>query len=142
MKQVYKCDFCDEVFSNETEAKTHEEHCGRNPKNKINNSLIFRLSMIYETLPRIIACALHEVASADLPYLYSEVARADDSNCCYTVKMHQMKMLRSLLDAKKVKDKQAGRNSNTFKDVMREYPEIFAAIVKTLERRAWNEWEG
>lgn len=25
MKQVYKCDFCDEVFSNKTEAEEHEK---------------------------------------------------------------------------------------------------------------------
>ena len=140
MKQVYKCDFCNEFFPNETEAKTHEEHCGHNPKNKVNNNLIFRLSMIYESLPRIIACALYEVASTELDYLYSETSRADDTNCFYAIKQNQVRILRALTDAGKVKKKQTGRNSTTYKDVMNENPEILTAIVKTLQRKAWNEW--
>lgn len=58
MKQVYKCDFCDECFTNKTEAIAHEDKCGRNPKNKINDRTVFRLAMIFDSLPAIIACAL------------------------------------------------------------------------------------
>lgn len=140
MVQVYKCDFCDNFFQNETEAKTHEERCGHNPKNRINNSLIFRLSMIYESLPQIIACALHEVASTELEYLYSETERADDANCFYAIKQNKGRILYALSSAEKVKTQHAGRNSNTYKDVIRENPEIFTAMVKTLQRKAWNEW--
>ena len=139
MTQVYKCDFCKETFPHETVARTHEEHCGRNPKNKINNSLIFRLSMIYESLPRIIACAVYEVANAELDYLYSETARANDTNCCYTIKQNQAKLMCAFADAKRVADKHEGRNSSTYKDVVKENPEIWQAIVETLQRKAWNE---
>lgn len=139
MRQVYKCDFCEEFFSNEIQVKEHEEHCGRNPKNKINSKVLFRLSMIYETLPKIIACALHEVASPELDYLLAEVERASDTNCIYTIKQHQNRMLTNLSIAKSVEKKHCGRNSSTYKDVLKEYPEIFHAIVKTLQRKAWNE---
>lgn len=142
MKQVYKCDFCEETFSNEIEAKIHEEHCGYNPKNKIYNSLIFRLSMIYGTLPSIIACALYEVANGELDYLYSEAERAGTANCFYAIYESKGKLLLAINKAKSVADEHKGRNSSTYKDIMKEYPEIFEAIVKTLRRKAWNEREG
>ena len=41
MKRIYKCDFCDACFTNETEAIAHEDKCGRNPKNKINDKTVF-----------------------------------------------------------------------------------------------------
>ena len=72
MKQVYKCDFCDNIFESEAEAEIHEKRCGHNPNNKINDKLVFRLSMIYESLPKIIACALYEVAKNELDFLYKE----------------------------------------------------------------------
>lgn len=139
MKRVYKCDFCNEVFSNETEARMHEERCGYNPQNRVNNSVLFRLSMIYESFPKIVACALHEVAGTELDYLYSEAKRASDTNCFFALKQNQGRILSVLAYAGKVKEKYIGSNSNTYKDVMEEYPEIFTAIVKTLQRKAWNE---
>lgn len=139
MRQVYKCDFCEDLFENETQAKEHEEHCGRNPKNKIESVVLFRLAMIYESFSRITACALHEVAASELEYLWKETHRASDTNCFYAIKRHQHRMLNNLDDAVRVKNKHQGRNSSTYKDVLKEYPEIYEAIVKTLQRKAWNE---
>ena len=139
MKRVYKCDFCDEVFSSEAEAETHENQCGYNPKNKINDKFVFRLSMIYEALSNIIACALCEVAQDELNWLYSETDRATETNCPFMINRHKQKMLWVLKDAQTVKRKHDGRNSSTYNDVIKEYPEIFNAVVDTLKRKAWNE---
>lgn len=141
MKQVYKCDFCNKTFETKADAEMHEERCGHNPNNKINNKLVFRLSMIYETLPRIIACALYEVANDELDFLYAETERADETNCPYTIKKNKNSMLYVLSSAETVKNKHTGRNSSTYKDVIKEYPELFQAMVDTLRRKAWNETE-
>lgn len=139
MKQVYQCDYCDEVFSSEAEAMSHEDKCGRNPKNKITDRTVFRLSMIFGSLPTIIACALHEVAADELDYLYQEVERANSCNCPFMIKQEQSKMLRVLQAAMDVTRKHKGRNSCTYRDVEREYPELLKAVIDTLNRRAWNE---
>lgn len=139
MKQVYQCDYCDEVFSSEAESISHEDKCGRNPKNKITDRTVFRLSMIFDSLPTIIACALHEVAADELDYLYKEVERANSCNCPFMIKQEQSKMLWALQAAMDVKRKHKGRNSCTYKDVERENPELLKAVIDTLNRRAWNE---
>ena len=141
MKQVYKCDFCDNIFETKADAEIHEERCGRNPNNKINDKVVFRLSMIYESLQRIIACALYEVAEENLDFLYAETERADQNNCPYTIKQNQGRMLDALRVAKLVTNKHDGRNSSTYKDVVKENPELFQAMVDTLTRKAWNESE-
>ena len=72
MKRVYKCDFCDNIFESESEAEIHEKRCGHNPNNKINDKVVFRLSMIYDSLRKIIAGALYDVANDELDFLYTE----------------------------------------------------------------------
>jgi len=139
MKKVYKCDFCEDFFSSEEEAEKHEKQCGYNPQNAIKSKLVFRLSMIYETMPRIFASALCEAAESELDFLYSEAKRATETNCAFTIYQHKNKILRDLKEANTIKRKHEGRNSSTYKDVVREYPEIFNAIVETLKRKAWNE---
>lgn len=140
MKQVYKCDFCDEVFSNKTEAEEHEKRCGYNPKNKINDKLVFRLSMIVESLSKILACALNEIAEDELDWLYCETDRATRTNCPFMIYKHKNIMLRVLREAKLVKNKHEGRNSSTHNDVIKEYPELYNAVIETLKRKSWNEW--
>lgn len=140
MRQVYKCDYCDECFARETEAIDHEDRCGRNPKNKISNKTVFRLSMIFDSLPTIIACALYQVAADELEYLYQEAKRASDNNCPFTIKEQQGKMLFAISRAKDVMRKHSGRNSCTYKDVEKENPELLKAMIDTLSRKAWNEW--
>lgn len=139
MKQVYKCDFCDEVFLNSVEAEIHEGNCGYNPKNKINDKLLFRLSMIYHSFDEIIACALYEVAKDHLGFLHAETERASSTNCVYTINKYKGRMLLALNAAETVDKKQIGRNSSTYKDVIKENPELFNALVDTLKRKAWNE---
>ncbi|MBQ7346048.1 MAG: hypothetical protein IJW45_08325 [Oscillospiraceae bacterium] len=139
MKKVYKCDYCEECFANEAEAMDHEDRCGRNPKNQIKDKLVFRLSMLFHSLPTIIACALHEVAADELDYLYRETNRADSHNCCFTIKEQQGKMLYAISRAMDVTRKHNGRKSSTYNDVARENPELLKAMVDTLSRKAWNE---
>ena len=139
MKRVYKCDYCDKCFANEAEATEHEDKCGRNPKNKIKDKTVFRLSMILHSLPEIIACALHEVAADELDYLYQETERADDCNCPYMIKEQKGKMLFAISAAKDATRKHVGRNSCTYKDVAKNNPELLNAVIDTLKRKAWNE---
>ena len=140
MKQVYICDYCDECFFNESEAIAHEDKCGRSPKNKIKDRTVFRLAMIFDSLPAIIACALHEVAEDELDYLHQETARANSYNCPFMINEQKDKMLRVIVDARDVTRKHSGRNSCTHKDVARENPELLKAMIDTLTRKAWNEW--
>ena len=140
MKQVYKCDFCEECFTNETKAIAHEDKCGYNPKNKIKDRTVFRLAMILESLPKIIACALYEVAEDELDHLYQETKRANRKNCHFMIYDHKDKMLRVIVDAMDVTRKHNGRNSCTYKDVAKENPELLKAMIDTLSRKAWNEW--
>ena len=140
MKRVYKCDYCEKIFNNQSEAKKHESCCGYNPKNKINDKLIFRLSMIYEDLTNIIACAVYEIAKDELDFLYLETERAGSTNCPYMINKHKLKMLTVFREAGKVANKHDGRDSSTYKDVIKENPEIFQAVVDTLKRKAWNEY--
>ena len=139
MKLVHKCDFCDACFTDETQAIAHEDKCGRNPKNKIKDRTVFRLAMIFHSLPAIIACALHEVAADELDYLYQETERADSYNCPFMINEQKSKMLRVIVDARDVMRKHRGRNSCTHKDVARENPELLKAVIDTLNRKAWNE---
>lgn len=139
MRQVYKCDYCDECFARETEARNHEDKCGHNPKNKISNRTVFRLSMIFHSLPTIIACALYEVAANELEHLYQETKRADSNNCAFVIKEQQLKMLMAISEAQNVMRKHSGRNSCAYKDVEKEYPELLNAMIDTLNRKAWNE---
>ena len=46
MKQVYKCEYCDEISENKLEIQEHEKICGRNPKNKIDDEIILKLSRL------------------------------------------------------------------------------------------------
>lgn len=140
MKRVYKCDFCDACFTNETKAVAHEDKCGRNPKNKIKDRTVFRLAMIFKSLPAIIACALHEVAADELDYLQQETERANSYNCPFMIKDQKDKILWVIEDARDVMRKHNGRNSCTYKDVSRENPELLKAMIDTLSRKAWNEW--
>lgn len=139
MKQVYKCDYCDTCFANETEAIEHEDKCGSNPKNKIKDRTVFRLAMIFNSLPKIIACALHEVAADELDYLHQETERANSYNCFFAIEEQKGKMLRVIVGARDVMRKHSGRNSCTYEDVARENPELLKAMIDTLTRKAWNE---
>lgn len=139
MKHCYICDFCGQVFNSEGEAAQHEEICGYNPKNKIKDATLFRLAMIYESLPSIIACALYDVAESKLRWLYEEANRASTTNCFYVIFDHKQKMLRAIQKAEDVMRKHKGRNSCTYNDVAREYPELLKALTDTLNRAAWNE---
>lgn len=139
MTRVYKCDYCDKCFSNETEAITHEDECGRNPKNKIKDRTVFRLAMLFYSFPTVIACALHEVAADELDYLYQETERADSCNCPFMIKEQKSKMLSAISAARDVKRKHCGRNACTYKDVAKESPELLKAVIDTLNRKAWNE---
>lgn len=118
----------------------HEDKCGRNPKNEIKDRTVFRLDMIFDSLPEIIACALHDVAEDELDYLYQETERANSYNCPFMIKEQKGKMLRVIVDARDVTRKHSGRNSCTHKDVARENPELLKAMIDTLTRKAWNEW--
>lgn len=139
MKQCYKCDFCLYASCDEEAVRIHEESCGYNPKNKVKDPTLFRLSMIYNSLQDIIACALYNVAKERLCFLYDENERANSANCFFAIAQSKEKMRGAIYRAKTVTNKHTGRNSSTYKDIEKEYPELLQAMTATLRRKAWNE---
>ncbi len=98
MRQTWQCDYCGEVFLTKEEVVEHEKRCGKNPENKITDPTIFRLSMILDGLPWVIATALYELRD-DLPFLIREVERAGKDNCPHTIYEHKNQMIYCLQKA-------------------------------------------
>lgn len=138
MRQTWQCDYCGKVFSTKEEAAEHEKNCGRNPKNKITDPTISRLSMILDELPWIIAAALYELRD-DLPHLICEVERAGTNNCPYTIYEHRYRMIDCLQKAQEIANSRRPIKTTKFQDMEKHYPELLAAISNTLERPAYNE---
>ena len=139
MKKVFKCDYCGETFATESEAIDHENNCGRNPKNKIINKTIFRLSMIFLEFQEILASAVHKYGVQDFDYLISEIDRASENNCPYMVFENKARIRNCLIEAESIDCKRKGLNRTALQDVEKKYPEILEAATKTLQRPAWNE---
>lgn len=142
MKNVWKCDYCEKTFSIEEIAKEHEESCGKNPKNKITNKTILRLSMIYEEMDCIIASALAKTEIHDYDVLLSEIMRANKYNCPFTVYQNRQRIVNCIQKSVSIQSKRMGLKKTRLQEIEAEYPELLAAATQTIERRAWNEWDG
>ena len=140
MKAVFKCDFCEETFGNEIEAVEHEKKCGRNPKNKITDCTITRLSMILYELNCIIGAVISDVRSEQIDFLIEENERADKNNCQFTVYQSKGKADYIFRNALRSKNDRKGLRTTQYDDVLKNYPELYDAFKKTLERKAYNEW--
>jgi len=134
-KTVYRCDYCDKVFTNEAEAATHETICGCNPSNKITDYRVLRLSMLLYELDAICAVVMSEIeAQESLRFIKSEFRRATKENCpfmVYDYKRVGAEIMRLALDCED--------NPTNTKWNKEHYPELVQAIKETLTRPAWNE---
>ncbi len=139
MRQTWQCDYCGEVFLTKEEAAKHEKNCGRNPENKITDLTIFRLAMILDGLPSIIAAALYELQD-DLPHLICEVERAGTNNCPYMIYEQRYRIIECLQKAQGIASRRKTLKTTKLQDIEKHYPELLTAILDTLKRPAFNEW--
>lgn len=139
MRQTWQCDYCNKTFPTKEETVEHEKICGKNPENKITDPTIFRLSMILDELPWVIATALYELRD-DLPFLICEVERAGTNNCPYTIYDHKCRMIDCLQKAQGIANSRRPLKTTKLQDIEKHYPELLTAILDTLKRPAFNEW--
>ena len=139
MRQTWQCDYCGEVFLTKEEAAEHEKNCGRNPGNKITDPTIFRLAMILDGLPSIIAAALYELRD-DLPHLICEAERAGTNNCPYMIYEQRYRIIECLQKAQGIASRRKTLKTTKLQDIEKHYPELLTAILDTLKRPAFNEW--
>lgn len=138
MRQAWQCDYCGKVFLTKEECVEHEKNCGRNPENKITDPTIFRLSMILNELPWVIAIALYELRD-DLPFLICEVERAGTNNCPYMIYEQRYRIIECLQKAQGIADSRRPLKTTKLQDIEKHYPELLTAILDTLKRPAFNE---
>ena len=82
MKQVYKCEFCEEISEDKETILKHEKECGSNPKNKITNEMVLKLSRIYEHFEdSLIYVLLQDYTKKDIDFYIDEFDRAQNNNC-------------------------------------------------------------
>ena len=133
MRQTWQCDYCGEVFLTKEEAAEHEKNCGRNPENKITDPTIFRLSMILNELPWVIATALYELRD-DLPFLICEVKRAGTNNCPYMIYEYKYRMIDCLQKAQAIADSSNQSKAIKLRNAEKYFPGLLAAIIDTLKQ--------
>lgn len=82
MKQVYQCEYCDEILENRDEMSKHEKKCGRNPKNRIDNETVIKLSRIYgHFTDSLIYVILNDFSEEKIKFYDNEFERATNNNC-------------------------------------------------------------
>lgn len=139
MKQVYKCEFCYEIFDCAEEALQHEKVCSHNPANEITDKTAKRLAMLMYEFRSIVATALVRLCEEKIPFLGEEFNRADQNNCPFTLCQMRPRILPILSEAEDIKRKREGLRTTAYEDILKRYPEIVGAIEQTLNRPAWNE---
>ena len=82
MEIVYLCNFCEEYFKEKDEAEKHEDVCGGNPKNKITNKEVLKLSRIKDDFEEALEYMfLFKYNENDLEVFKKEFNRATANNC-------------------------------------------------------------
>ena len=131
MKQVYKCEYCSWVFDEDKSVvEKHEEECGGNPKNKITDETLIKLSRLRDILDDVIVYLFLTKYKDKRIFFKDEVLRASNKNCPASV-YEQANNLRCLL----------GRSWRIQREDLkwflniteRDYKDIIEAIIKFLE---------
>lgn len=130
MKQVYKCEYCSTIGEDKKLIEEHEEECGSNPKNKISDKTLIKLSRLKDILDDVIEYLFLTKYKDKRIFFKDEVIRANQNNCPASV-YEQSNNLRCLL----------GRSWRTQKEDLkwflkiteRDYKDIIEAITKYLE---------
>lgn len=103
MKQVYKCEFCDEISNNKAEMEKHEKECGYNPKNEINDEVVKKLSRIKSSIEEATIYILLTDYENKLDYFYDECDRATTRNCVASIYEQKNEIQYLISRAKRIK---------------------------------------
>lgn len=130
MKKVYKCEFCDEVSEYEKQIIEHEKICGYNPKNKIDNEVIKKLSSIRNSFEDAIIYILLTDYKNDLEFFYDEYERATETNCIASIYEEKERIQYLISRAKNIEKQEL----KWFLDITkRDKPEFINAIRTYIE---------
>lgn len=101
MKQVYKCEFCDEIIEDEGEMNKHEIKCGSNPKNKIKDEIVIKLSRAYKHFKdSLVYVLLNDFKKEKIEFYEREFERASTNNCPASVYENKKELKDIFIDVK------------------------------------------
>ena len=130
MKQVYKCEYCSTNGEDKKIIEEHEEECGSNPKNKITDETLIKLSKLGEMLEDVITYLFLTKYKDKRIFFKDEVIRANRNNCPASV-YEQSNNLRCLLGRSwQIQEKELKWFLNITE---RDYKDIIEVITKYLE---------
>lgn len=131
MKQVYKCEFCDEISKNKIKIQEHEKICGYNPKNKIDNEIVLKISRLYEHVEESLIYILLSEYGKKIDFYIDEFDRATKTNCPASIYENKDELCSILSRAKRIE------RESDFKWFMeitkRDNPELIQAIKTYLK---------
>ena len=131
MKKVYKCEFCDEIMEDKIEMNKHEIECGSNPKNKIKDEIVIKLSRIYDHfIDSLVYVLLNDFKEEKIKFYEGEFERASRNNCPASVNENKREMESVFIDVKHFRYNE----TKYFKDItLRDNPEFIESIRTYLK---------
>lgn len=135
MEQVYKCEFCDEISKNKAEIEKHEKECGYNPKNKINDEIIKKLSRVKESVEDAIMYVILTDYNNKLDYFYDECDRATNKNCVASIYEQKDEIQYLISRAKRIEKEEIKRFLKITKRDKPEFIEAIRTYIKEPEYR-------
>lgn len=136
MEQVYKCEYCMFAFDKDKSMiEKHEKECGGNPKNKITDETLIRLSRIKGVVDDVITYILLTKLKDKRICFKDEVNRASKYNCPASL-YEQAKHLNFLIDKSWKIQK---RDLKWFLDITeRDYSDFIKVFTNYLENLEVN----
>lgn len=132
MKTVYKCEYCETCAKEKTLIEKHEEKCGYNPKNKITDKVVLKLSRINEDFIDSLMYVLIEDFNNDLKFYNNEFERATRTNCPASIYENKGDMTNILYRCKVMQNDKD--NFKYFKEInKRDNSELIQAIRTYLK---------
>ena len=131
MKQVYQCEYCDKILENSIEMNKHEKECGSNPKNRIDDEIVIKLSRIYEHFKDgLIYVLLEDFDEKTICFYEKEFERATRNNCPASIFENKKELKSIFIDVNHF------RNNETkyFKDITRRDNFEFINSIRTFLR--------
>lgn len=126
MKIVYECEFCDETSEDKEKILLHEKSCGSNPKNKIKDETVLKLSRIQEHfIDSLIYVLLNDFTEERLEFYNEEFVRATRTNCSASIYENKEALKNVFIDVRHFRHNE----TKYFKDITsRDNPELIDAI--------------
>lgn len=85
MFKVNKCSYCDYISESEDVIKEHEQKCGHNPINKVDDEDILKISITIDKFEDAFRYVLLNDYYDKLDYFYKELERTTMTNCRATI---------------------------------------------------------